>query len=380
MSAAGWKSVSLGEFVQLQRGHDLPDRLRQHGTIPVVGSGGVVGWHDEAKAQGPGVAIGRAANLGEPVLSETDYWPLNTTLYVTDFRGNDPYYAYYLFETLDLTGFDSGSVQPMLNRNYIKSVALKVPDPTVQRRIGKLLWDLDSAIKINRAAVVRALKTAESLYHEYVKQPVVLQPLMELATWHSGGTPNTREPRYWNGNIPWISASSLKDFLVWDSERRVTEEGLANGTRLAPREATLIVVRGMSLKNELRMGLAARPVAFGQDCKALVAKEGLIGPYTLAFGLSSRRTDVLDLVDEAGHGTGRLDTTLLGRLELAVPRSQTDRRDLEVALGGLAKLMEERTSVVRSLTALRRRLVPALVAGDLVLSSSIPPNEATERP
>jgi type I restriction enzyme S subunit len=141
-----WTEVRLGDFIALQRGHDLPARVRVPGPFPVVGSGGPSGWHNEAKAQGPGVVIGRATNLGRPFWVDGPYWPLNTGLYVKDFRGNDPKFVFHLFQSLDLSGFDSGSVQPMLNRNYIAGVKLRVPCLAVQRRIAGVLGALDDLI------------------------------------------------------------------------------------------------------------------------------------------------------------------------------------------------------------------------------------------
>src|SRR4051812_8111083 len=93
--------------------------------------------------------------------------------------------------------------------------------------------------------------------------------LGECAIWYSGGTPSTSVPEYWGGDIPWITASSLHDFYVRDSERKITKLGLQNGTRLMPQDTIIFVVRGMSLKSEFRVGIARRPVAFGQDCKAI---------------------------------------------------------------------------------------------------------------
>jgi restriction endonuclease S subunit len=134
--------------------------------------------------------------------------------------------------------------------------------------------------------------------------------LGECADWFSGGTPNTEIAAYWGGDIPWITASSLHDFHLWDSVRRITQLGLENGSRLMPENTIIFVVRGMSLKSEFRVGIAKRPMAFGQDCKAIVAKEW-IDPRFLANVLRARAPEILGIVDEASHGTGRLQTPAL---------------------------------------------------------------------
>ncbi len=128
----------------------------------MVSAGSTVGTHNVAKVRGPGFAVGRATNLGVPQWSDVDYWPLNTTLYAADFRGNNPRWLYHLFQVLDLTGYDSGSVQPMLNRNYISHVPVAVPSRAEQDAIAKVLGALDDKIAANRksAEVARDLARA----------------------------------------------------------------------------------------------------------------------------------------------------------------------------------------------------------------------------
>lgn len=123
----GWRLVPLEEFVTLKRGFDLPARKRVPGHVPVLSSGETQGFHNEARVTGPGFAVGRATNLGRPTWSEVDFWPLNTVLYAKDFHGNVPKFAYYWFLGSDLSGYNSGSVQPMLNRNYIAKVPVQLP-------------------------------------------------------------------------------------------------------------------------------------------------------------------------------------------------------------------------------------------------------------
>lgn len=153
---AEWRDTTLGDFVTLQRGFDLPSQRRRPGPHAVLGSNGPVGTHDEAPVRGPGMVIGRAANLGRPTWSEKDFWPLNTTLFVKDYRGNDPRFTYYLFHGLDLAGYDSGSVQPMLNRNYITGVQITVPPPSEQRAIAGVLGALDDKVALNARLVARS--------------------------------------------------------------------------------------------------------------------------------------------------------------------------------------------------------------------------------
>ncbi|WP_441254311.1 restriction endonuclease subunit S [Bradyrhizobium sp. 613_E4_N2_2] len=91
-----WKSTTLGHVVELQRGFDLPEYKRRPGKVPVIGSAGPTGWHDTAVVEGPGIVIGRAgASAGEVTYVREPFWPHNTTLFVKNFRGNDPKFLYF---------------------------------------------------------------------------------------------------------------------------------------------------------------------------------------------------------------------------------------------------------------------------------------------
>ena len=146
-----WVTRPLSQFVSLQRGFDLPTHARVPGSVPVLSSGGVNGSHNEAKIDGDNFVIGRATNIGRPTWSSVPFWPLNTTLFVKDFLGNFPKFCFYWFLATDLSGFDSGSVQPMLNRNYIANIPVAIPSFVEQRRIAGVLGALDDKIESNRA-------------------------------------------------------------------------------------------------------------------------------------------------------------------------------------------------------------------------------------
>ncbi|MBX6167232.1 MAG: restriction endonuclease subunit S [Thermobispora bispora] len=175
--------------------------------------------------------------------------------------------------------------------------------------------------------------------------------LAQAGTWLSGGTPKTSEESFWGGEIPWISAASLKDFYIESSDRNVTELGAANGTRLVPPGTLLFIVRGMSLKSEFRMGITRRTVAFGQDCKAIIPSPDIL-PMYLAYALKARTEEVLGMVDEAGHGTGRLQTERIEKLVIRVPKSL----DKQAAVIAPLKALDDKIAVNERIAATSREL------------------------
>lgn len=176
----------------------------------------------------------------------------------------------------------------------------------------------------------------------------------QCGTWLSGGTPSTDNPAFWGGDIPWISASSLTNFLIRDSERRVTVLGASNGTRLVPPGTLLFVVRGMSLKSEFRLGISQRTVAFGQDSKAVIPADDIDGLY-LAYAVKSMTSAILGMVDEASHGTGRLQTEPLQRLTVAIPPLR-EQKAIARLLGALDNKIDLNQQTNETLKAMAQAL------------------------
>nr|WP_219630262.1 restriction endonuclease subunit S [Klebsiella pneumoniae] len=141
----------------------------------------------------------------------------------------------------------------------------------------------------------------------------------DLVTFLSGGTPSKSNKDYWNGEIPWISASSMQSTRYHDSDLRVTSLGSTNGTRLVPAETVLLLVRGGALHNKIPVGITTREVTFNQDVKALVPKSEDITPYYLLAWLISSRELLLGKVENTGIGAGKLDTKILQDLDVPVP-------------------------------------------------------------
>jgi type I restriction enzyme, S subunit len=123
----GWPVQKLADLLVLQRGFDLPAQSRTPGCFPIIAASGPSGTHAMAMAKGPGVVTGRSGVLGRVFLELGDYWPLNTTLWVKEFRAATPCFAYELLRLLDFKAFNAGSAVPTLNRNHIHGLPYLAP-------------------------------------------------------------------------------------------------------------------------------------------------------------------------------------------------------------------------------------------------------------
>ena len=145
---SAWATLPLGQVVTFQRGYDLPHRARKRGEIPIVSSAGVTDFHDVAMVDHPGVVTGRYGTIGEIFLISEPFWPLNTTLYVRDFHGNDPRFIYYLLQRFDFASFSGKSGVPGVNRNDLHVETVTLPtNLSEQRAIAAALSDADALIE-----------------------------------------------------------------------------------------------------------------------------------------------------------------------------------------------------------------------------------------
>ncbi|WP_333987668.1 restriction endonuclease subunit S [Providencia huaxiensis] len=163
----GIEQVPLNEFITLQRGFDLPKGDRLEGTIPVVASTGIGGYHNIAKVEAPGVVIGRSGSIGGGQFIKEPFWPLNTTLWIKDFKGHDPRYVYYLMRSIDFSIFNVGSGVPTLNRNHLSSLLVNELGINNERAIAQLLGDLDDKIDINSQINSTLEQMAQALFKSW---------------------------------------------------------------------------------------------------------------------------------------------------------------------------------------------------------------------
>ncbi|AUZ64733.1 restriction endonuclease subunit S [Citrobacter freundii] len=185
---ANWEIKKLGDIITLQRGHDLPSQIRTHGQIPIMGSSGVTGYHNQFKAKGPGVIIGRSGNsMGQVSYVSENYWPLNTCLYVTDFKGNCPEFIYYFLKQINFEQFNSGSAQKSLNRNAVYPFEVKFPTSyKTQSEIASILFALENKINLNQDINQTLEQMAQALFKNWF---VDFEPVKaKIAILEAGGS------------------------------------------------------------------------------------------------------------------------------------------------------------------------------------------------
>ena len=246
-----WPECVLGDVITLKRGYDLPRRERVLGSYPIVSSSGVSGFHNEAKVKAPGVVTGRYGTIGEVFYIKQDFWPLNTSLYVQDFKGNDKRFISYFLKTLHLESQNVAGAVPGVNRNHLHKLKLRCPPLPIQKKIAAILSAYDDLIENNNRRIALLEQMAEEIYREWFVR--MRFPGYEQATFHQGvpegwemvkvskafdftggGTPSKKEARYWEeGDINWFTPTDITSsdgIMISNSGVKCTNEGLNNSS------------------------------------------------------------------------------------------------------------------------------------------------------
>ena len=400
-----WEAKAIGSEIDLLTGFPFPSSgYAKSGVRLLRGSNvkrGETDWADEITQYWPAVTrdltrytmmagdlvismdgslVGRSyAQLGEsdlPALLLQRVARIRATnlnvSYLRQFVGGDQFVKY-------VDSVKTVTAIPHISPTDIRKFTIPVP-PTVdeQRAIAEALSDVDALLggldrliakkrDLKQAAMQQLLTGQTRLpgFHAEWEDTT----LGELATFLSGGTPSRSNDDYWTGDIPWISASSLRCFEIWRSDSNVTRDAVAAGSKMAPVGSSLLLVRGSALHNEILCGLVTKPVCFNQDVKALVPRSHVM-PSFLTLFIRGTTENFLSLVSSAGNTAGVLDTKLLKAFAINLPPlpEQTAIASVLTEMDAELAALEQRREKTR---ALKQAMMQELLTGRTRLVASL---------
>ncbi|WP_202792209.1 restriction endonuclease subunit S [Escherichia coli] len=419
------KTIPLNEFITLQRGFDLPQDKRIKGDIPVIASTGIVGYHNEEKVQAPGVVIGRSGSIGGGQYITNNFWPLNTTLWVKDFKGHHPRFVYYLLKSIDFSQFNVGSGVPTLNRNHLSGVLVADTSYSYEKEVSNVIGILDDKIDLNKKINQTLEQMSQTLFKSWFVDfdpvidnaldagnpiPEALQSRAELRQkvrnsadfkplpaeirslfpsefeetelgwvpkgWKidnigglsdkifSGGTPNTSTEEYWNGALNWFSSGETRNALIIETEKKITATGVKNSsTRLSVAGDILIASAGQGHTR----GQTSLNTIDTYINQSVVCIRPIKPSYStwLYFNLSSRYTEMRAISDS--HSIrGSLTTKLISSMKVASPTDELISL-FDINCSVFISKIKNNLELSRELKKLRDTLLPKLISGELSL-------------
>ena len=405
--SSNWENTTLGEVLTLQRGMDLPVQDRQIGKFPVVASTGVVGYHTEAPVKGPGVVIGRSGSIGGGQYINQDFWPLNTTLWVKDFKGNDPRYCYYLLKAIDFSSMNAGSGVPTLNRNHLHPMRVYRAPIKAQKYIANLLGYMDDSISLLHRTNTTLESIAKALFQSWfvdfdpvrakldgsqpagIDEPTAnlfpdtfqdselgnipkgwtIKPVGEVVDCVGGGTPSTAELKYWEeGTHHWTTPkdfSSLQSPILLNTDRKLTDAGIAKiSSGLLPAGTLLLSSRAPVGY----LAIASMPVAINQGFIALKCNEYASNYFMLNWCQSN-----MPEIESRATGTtfAEISKQNFRPIRVVLPSKNL----MSAFTAKVEPLYEQITANLRqsqTLASLRDTLLPKLLSGELSVENLQP--------
>jgi type I restriction enzyme S subunit len=362
-----WRGCDISDLCLLQRGFDITEATRKAGTIPVYSSSGLSYFHNEARLQPPAVITGRKGILGKVFYVEEPCWPHDTTLWVKDFKGNDPRFVHIFLGQFRLERFDAATSVPTLNRNNLVGIPIRLPQPPEQRAIAGALSDVDALLgaldqliakkrDLKQAAMQQLLTGQTRLpgFHgewdvETVAEIATISKGMQL---HSSETnPDGHFPHF-NGGI---SASSYTD----------KSNTPAN---------TIAISEGGNSCGYVQFML--QPFWCGGHCYAVVPQE--IDNQFLYHALKGEQTTIMGL--RVGSGLPNIQKTALAAFKLNVPSERAEQTAIAEVLTDLdAELaaLEQRRAKTR---ALKQGMMQELLTGRTAGMSNQKQTQGGQRP
>ncbi len=400
----GWRKITLGDAITLKRGYDLPQHQRTEGRFPVVSSSGTIDHHSKSKVSGPGVVTGRYGTLGKVFFIPNDFWPLNTALYVRDFKGNDPRFISYFLKHLDFSSYSDKAAVPGLNRNHLHETSVRIPaNVSEQRAIAHVLGTLDDKIELNRRmnatleAMVRALFKSWFVDFDPVRAKMegrdtgLPKEVAELfpdrlvdselgaipAGWRigqvedgfevvMGQSPPGHTYNDTGDGLPFFQGRSDFSFRYPKNRKFCTAPN-----RIAEPWDTIISVRAPV--GDINM--ASERCCIGRGVATLRPRSGAVSyGYCVAQALQKHMREY----EHTGTVFGAINRRQLARLPLSQPAPDVIR-GFENIVHPLDQMIRLRTAEVGTLTALRDSLLPKLVSGELRMNEANPPAGGTRR-
>ncbi|HPG62717.1 MAG TPA: restriction endonuclease subunit S [Casimicrobium sp.] len=397
----GWESKQFFDVVALQRGFDLPMSARRAGSVVVLGSNGQVGTHDECRndVPVPTLTVGRSGSVGKVCFSEAGAWPLNTTLFAKDYRGNDPKYINFWLQHFDLSRYAQGVSVPTLNRNSFSSIQVHVPPLSKQQRIARVLdrcWDgirteqtIEHAASELKSAAMNELftrglrgETQKETEIGWVPESWSVDPLGAHHSVCSGGTPARGNPTYWtDGNIPWVKTTEVNYCLISKTEEQITQSGLSeSAARLLPEGTLLMAMYGQGVTRG-RVAILGIEAACNQACAAISATDStVLGKYLYHF-LTWR----YEAIRQLAHGGQQqnLNLDIVRALPIASPNDADEQLEIVAVLDALdhkIALHQQKRAVLEELfkALLHKLMTGEIDVNDLELTAVIGLNNETE--
>jgi len=359
-----WRECTIGDIIKLQRGHDLPRTKMVIGDIPVAGSNGVIGYHNEFTTKAPGITLGRSGNIGNPKFYSQNFWAHNTVLYVKDFKSNNEKFIFYFLNNVDFSGLNSGSAVPTLNRNYVHETKIVIPPLKEQKVIAEVLSSLDDKIDLLHRQNKTLEELAQTLFRQWfieeAKDEWEEKPLNYFGDVICGKTPSKKKPEYHNGDIPFIKIPDMhRNIFIFNTTDTLTIKGSdSQKNKLLPKKSicvSCIATVGLVSMNTIESQT-------NQQINSIVPQEEYYRYFLYLFMKSSY--ELLHAMASGGTATLNLNTGNFQKMDVIKPNDDILKDFHNLIEPKFSKIFANQKQI-KTLENMRGTLLPKLMSGEV---------------
>lgn len=359
---SGWQSCKLGEKINLKRGYDLPSRTRHEGKYPIYSSSGISGMHNEKMCNPPGVVTGRYGTIGKVFYSLTEYWPLNTSLYVQDFKGNDEKFVYYFLKTLDWEKFSDKSAVPGINRNNVHEEDVSFPELIQQKSIAAVLSSLDDKVDLLHRQNKTLEAMAETIFRKWFVEEAESQSGKQFSIGEIIESVSTTH-KFPSSQIVFLNTSDIyKGEILTHS---LTDVGNLPGQAKKTIQKDDILFSEIRPANGRWAYISFEAENYVVSTKLMVLRSrGVISQALVYFYLTNKMTvDWLQILADSRSGTfPQITFDQLRGLTINIPPGDVFESVSDWCDKALIKIISNKSSI-KTLEKLRDNLLPKLMSG-----------------
>lgn len=383
-----WRDTILGDEIGLSYGKALPAHSRRPGNFGVYGSNGLVGEHDEPLVDGPGIVVGRKGSVGALAFSSRPFWPIDTTYFVVNKGDHNWRYLYFLLSSCRLTGLNSHSAVPGLNREDVFSIAVQMPSREIQDGIASVLDCVSDAIDLERVALANAEELLRATAREVFTNGLRGEPAKETAlgplpeSWSVVPFADVRERLQYGTSVhctleelrhPVLRIPNIEPGRVNSAELKYADLPDDTADRYLLKPGDLLFIR----TNGVLERLGACAVYQDEPAGALFASylirarlNALADPRYVSYFYSSPAgtAQVAGRATPAADGKYNLNTGTIDSLPLPLPPSREEQEEIVAVFDAIDQKVAIHRQRLKALEDLLTAMTRGLISQELTLS------------
>lgn len=361
----------LGDLVELKRGYDLPKQNRVAGDVPIVSSSGIADYHNASMVKAPGVVTGRYGTLGKVFYLTDDFWPLNTSLYVRDFKNNDPRFVSYFLKTLDFYAYSDKAAVPGLNRNDLHVAPIVYPnDINQQRQIADLLGALDDKIDLNLQISQTLEMMSQAIFKNWLSglpnlPRVTVAKLAKAGVMAIGDGYRAKNEELFGPGLPFIRAGELNNGFDTSGADTLNEVSVAIAGDKCSRTGDVAftskgtIGRFARVTEETPDFVYSPQVCFWRSLNPQILRPSILYAWMVGDELKAQIDAVSGQTDMA------LYVSLKDQRQMTLPVLPGDQHAVADKLDSLLDLQSHNEAENRTLSSIRDLLLPKLMSGEI---------------